>query len=406
MLFIFGIILPLAAFSWKLNGGSIANLQSVTAIAASLAIFIAYLSFRQLNIFPSAASGGYLLLCLMFSYGIIAACMLMLRFDYSRLQLLTSAIASVVISTAIQVFFLGKRKSTFGVISGGRAEFLPLMPNIHWISLDISKSISSDIHGVVVDLRADHNRECDSCIAKYALAGVPIYHAPDVIEQLTGRVEISHLSENTLGSLNPNDIYLQLKSLTDRIVALLLLIILSPLLVIIYILIRVDSEGGALFFQQRMGYRARPFKIYKFRTMIPQPFQSPDNQASLRSAMTTENDPRITRVGRFLRRTRLDELPQLINIFLGEMSFIGPRPEAEQLSAWYEKEIPFYHYRHIIRPGLTGWAQVKQGHVAELEDIRSKLHLDFYYVKNFSFWLDVIITLQTVKIVLTGTGAK
>lgn len=140
--------------------------------------------------------------------------------------------------------------------------------------------------------------------------------------------------------------------------------------------------------------------------MIPQHPQSPDDQEALRSAMTTENDPRITRVGRFLRRTRLDELPQLINILLGEMSFIGPRPEAEQLSAWYEKEIPFYHYRHIIRPGLTGWAQVKQGHVAELEDIRSKLHLDFYYVKNFSFWLDLIITLQTIKIVLTGTGAK
>ena len=120
--------------------------------------------------------------------------------------------------------------------------------------------------------------------------------------------------------------------------------------------------------------------------------------------LTVEDDERITRVGKFLRRTRLDEIPQVINILRGEMSFIGPRPEALPLSDWYEQELPFYSYRHIVRPGLTGWAQVNQGHVAELEEVSHKLQYDFYYIKNFSAWLDIVIVLRTIRIVLFGFG--
>ena len=122
--------------------------------------------------------------------------------------------------------------------------------------------------------------------------------------------------------------------------------------------------------------------------------------------MTKDGDARITRFGRILRRTRLDELPQLFNILRGDMSLIGPRPEAVALSEWYETQIPFYHYRHIIKPGLTGWAQVNQGHVTDVNDVREKLNLDFYYVKNYSIWLDILIALRTIAIVFTGTGAR
>ncbi|NWN22916.1 polyprenyl glycosylphosphotransferase, partial [Escherichia coli] len=129
---------------------------------------------------------------------------------------------------------------------------------------------------------------------------------------------------------------------------------------------------------------AQPFTAYKFRTMRVAASQENLSDAEARkSAMTSDRDSRITRVGAFLRRTRIDELPQLFNMLKGEMSMIGPRPEAMVLTKWYEKEIPFYHYRHIIKPGLTGWAQVNQGHVTEVDDIREKLNLDFYYVKNF-----------------------
>jgi lipopolysaccharide/colanic/teichoic acid biosynthesis glycosyltransferase len=129
-------------------------------------------------------------------------------------------------------------------------------------------------------------------------------------------------------------------------------------------------------------------------------------EAARLEAMTSHADDRITRVGKLLRRTRLDELPQLINVLSGHMSIIGPRPEAIPLSQWYEAELPFYVYRHIVRPGITGWAQVNQGHVAELEDVHRKLNYDFYYIKNFSAWLDMVIALRTVSIMLSGLGAR
>jgi lipopolysaccharide/colanic/teichoic acid biosynthesis glycosyltransferase len=114
----------------------------------------------------------------------------------------------------------------------------------------------------------------------------------------------------------------------------------------------------------------------------------------------------VTRLGRFLRISRLDELPQVINILRGEMSWIGPRPEALPLSHWYQDELPFYYYRHIVYPGITGWAQVNQGHVTEVDRVLEKLHYDFYYIKNFSAWLDILILLKTVRTMLTGFGAK
>jgi lipopolysaccharide/colanic/teichoic acid biosynthesis glycosyltransferase len=122
--------------------------------------------------------------------------------------------------------------------------------------------------------------------------------------------------------------------------------------------------------------------------------------------MTQSDDARVTRLGRFLRRTRIDELPQIWNILRGEMSWIGPRPEAMSLSSWYEGELPFYRYRHIVRPGITGWAQVNQGHVCSLSDVDHKLQFDFYYIKNISYWMDILILIKSFRVVLTGFGAK
>lgn len=127
---------------------------------------------------------------------------------------------------------------------------------------------------------------------------------------------------------------------------------------------------------------------------------------SVDALITKPQDDRITPIGRFLRFSRIDELPQLINVLRGEMSLIGPRPEATGLSDWYQSEVPFYRYRHIVKPGITGWAQVNQGHVAGVDDIKMKLQFDFYYIRNFSIWLDILIVMKTIKTMLTGYGHK
>ena len=150
-----------------------------------------------------------------------------------------------------------------------------------------------------------------------------------------------------------------------------------------------------------MGHRGKVFEVVKFRTMTVT-----TNGENAADSMTLPDDQRITRIGRFLRKSRIDELPQVINILRGEMSWIGPRPEAISLSLLYEGELPFYRYRHIVRPGITGWAQVNQGHVTDLGEIDHKLQFDFYYIKNFSYWIDMLILFRTLRVVFTGFGAK
>ena len=196
---------------------------------------------------------------------------------------------------------------------------------------------------------------------------------------------------------------MSLKHGMDWCAAAVLLVLLSPLLLAVAATIRLDSPGSPIFRQRRIGYRGEPFTVYKFRSMTVKREGDADARAH---AMTRSNDQRVTRIGRFLRTSRLDELPQILNILKGEMSWIGPRPEAEVLSRWYESEIPFYRYRHIVRPGITGWAQVSQGHVAEVEDVRHKLHYDFYYIKHFSPWLDMLIVARTIRTMATGFGAR
>ena len=323
------------------------------------------------------------------------------------MQLLSSYLLTLATFTFIHLRFVVHRPILLGVIPNGGVASLPQATQVIWHRIDQPHAAMPGMSGVVVDLNAAHSAEWNSRIADFALGGTPVYHYKEVIEQLTGRVEIEHLSENTLGSLNPSDVYLEIKGVIDVLVAAVALIVLSPILLVVAIIVRWDSPGPSLYRQQRTGFRAKPFTAYKFRTMLVAPAgEQLDDIAARHSAMTRDKDTRVTRVGLFLRKSRIDELPQLLNVLKGEMSLIGPRPEAVVLTRWYEKEIPFYHYRHIIKPGITGWAQVNQGHVTEVDDVREKLNLDFYYVKNFSFWLDILIAIRTIQTMITGHGAN
>lgn len=396
-----------ALLSWLLGGIPVStSTQYVTVIGATISLVAGVFAFRRLNIFPGIAAGGYVGMCISVTFGMLAIALILLRLDYSRILLTITYLVAMAFFIVMHLLLGAKRKYLMGVVPGGRTDKLPSLRQVEWYAIARADGPTPALDGVVADLHFHHDKAWDSRITELVLRGTPVYDVKQAIEQMTGRVEVEHLSENTLGSLNPNDVFLQIKGVADFTIALVMLVLLSPALLLIGIMVRMDSPGPALFKQRRTGFRAKPFTAYKFRTMRTASGASSDAEEIRKRAMTQANDPRITRIGAFLRRTRLDELPQLINVLKGEMSLIGPRPEAVELTRWYENEIPFYHYRHIIKPGLTGWAQINQGHVVGVDQVREKLHLDFYYVKNFSFWLDLLIIIRTAQTVLTGYGAR
>jgi exopolysaccharide biosynthesis polyprenyl glycosylphosphotransferase len=189
------------------------------------------------------------------------------------------------------------------------------------------------------------------------------------------------------------------KRTMDVALAFTALVLSLPPMAIVACAIRLDSKGPILFRQQRVGERGRVFVLKKFRSMTVDAERDGPVWATAR-------DPRVTRVGRWLRRSRLDELPQFWNVLAGDMSFVGPRPERPEFVETLQREIPFYRGRHSVRPGITGWAQVRHPYAASVEDSMEKLQYDLYYIKNLSPLLDLVVLLSTLQVVLFGRGAR
>lgn len=192
-------------------------------------------------------------------------------------------------------------------------------------------------------------------------------------------------------------IQLRLKRLTDIAISSVLVLIASPVMLIVAALIKLESKGPALYSQIRTGQDNEPFRIYKFRSMRT---DAEKNGAQ----WAVQNDSRITKVGKFIRLTRLDELPQLWNVVKGDMSFVGPRPERPEFNDMLKKELPYYDLRHTLRPGLTGWAQVLYPYGASIEDAKEKLQFELYYIKHSNLYLDLLIMLKTVAVVVGARG--
>jgi lipopolysaccharide/colanic/teichoic acid biosynthesis glycosyltransferase len=288
------------------------------------------------------------------------------------------------------------------VVPFGEVALLTPIESVDWVTMRVPVLAEADgCDAIVADFDAIPG-EWEALLADAAIDGRVIYQVKQLYESLTGRVRIERLSENSFGSLVPMRSYATVKALADWLFALAILPLALPLMGLIVVAIRFDSTGPALFRQKRVGQGGRPIRIFKFRTMTVIE-ESSDERGP---AMTAAADPRITRVGAWLRKLRLDELPQLFNILKGEMSWIGPRPEAAVLSAWYTGDVPFYRYRHVVKPGISGWAQVNQGHVAEVEEVHEKLQYDFFYIKYFSPWLDVLILFKTIRTMASGFGAR
>ncbi|OWK27827.1 sugar transferase [Sphingomonas dokdonensis] len=379
------------------------DLLRFTALCGLIATIAGKALLGSITRYPGVETNSYVLPTFSATFGILLLFLILGRMEYSRALLLSSYACAIIWSYIWNILPGRRRTLRIGIVPHGNYPLLQQLDGVTWVLLEHPDQDVTTLNAVALDLRSDPGDIWERRLADYALSGLPVYHSKHLIESMTGRVELETLSENSFGTLSPMSAYMTIKYAIDWVMALFSIFILAPLLVLIAVLIRLDSAGPSIFRQTRIGYRGVPFTVYKFRTMTTKPLAGTDDRSQ---AMTQTGDKRITRLGAVLRKSRLDELPQLFNVLKGEMSWIGPRPEADVLSRWYETEIAFYRYRHTVRPGITGWAQVNQGHVSEIEDVLSKLHYDFYYIKNYSPWLDILIVVRTVGTMISGFGSK
>jgi sugar transferase (PEP-CTERM system associated) len=235
------------------------------------------------------------------------------------------------------------------------------------------------------------------------LSGIKVYDLNSHFEKTLGQIRIDYLSASWLifgDGFNQGALRTAVKRVFDILSASVLIVLSAPVMVVTAALIKLESRGPMLYRQERVGQLGKTFFVTKFRSMRT------DAEKDGKPRWATTNDSRVTRVGNVIRRLRIDELPQLFNVLKGEMSLVGPRPERPFFVEQLTQEIPFYAVRHSVKPGVTGWAQVRYHYGATVEDSQEKLQYDLYYVKNHTLFLDLVVLMETVGVVLTGKGAR
>jgi exopolysaccharide biosynthesis polyprenyl glycosylphosphotransferase len=268
------------------------------------------------------------------------------------------------------------------------------------VSLDEPPAHVNGWDVVATDPAEAYDRDWLQWISHADMYDVKVISAPLLLETITARVPTEMLHGRwAFEVLHGRSRYLFWKRMFDVLGVVLAAPVLLPLAGIVAIVVWIDTGRPILFVQERVGLGGRPFRMVKFRTM------STDAERH-GSAFASMGDPRITRVGGFLRQFRLDEIPQFWNVLKGDMSIIGPRPEQLAFAEQFDEEIPLYQLRHNLRPGITGWAQVRHGYAANTIETQTKLRYDFYYVKHCSFGLDAQIVIRTIRTILTGFGSR
>lgn len=270
-------------------------------------------------------------------------------------------------------------------------------------SLDNLLDVINQTHAseVIIALeKEDHDLLVD-IISKVENKSIGLKIVPDLYEILSGQARTSQLYGIPLIDIMPElmpEWEKKLKRISDVLISMIILIITFPLNILISIFIKLDSPGPVLFKQDRIGMNNKIFRIYKFRSMFL------DAEKHTGPVWSRKDDPRVTRVGRFLRKLRLDEIPQFYNVLKGEMSLVGPRPERPYFVDMLAQQLPYYRRRLKVRPGITGWAQVKHKYDESIEDVKVKLRYDLFYIENMSFRMDIKILARTILVVLFGKG--
>jgi lipopolysaccharide/colanic/teichoic acid biosynthesis glycosyltransferase len=383
-----------------INDFSRLNQNLINVIIGSLTSYtISSLMMHKLGCFPGSRPLAYLLPTVTISLLALTAGINVFRLEYSRLALFI-AFFSVLFVTYLEFKFLqSKQKGRYAVLPFGF--YQPLIDcNENRFSLLPTPGLGEEKYtGIILDNNAELPSHWQQFIAESLSNDIHVFNSITAYESITGKSPLDHYGEITYGELKPAPIYLMLKRSLETALVLLSSPLTIPLIFIVAIAVKLESKGPAFFTQKRVGKGGKEFSMYKLRSMC---LESETNGAQFAG----EDDPRITRIGKVIRKLRIDEIPQFLNILKGDMALIGPRPEQASFVREFEQVIPLYSYRHVVRPGISGWAQVTHGYAADEDGTREKLAHDFYYVKNLSLWLDLNIAFKTIKTMLTGFGAR
>ncbi len=378
----------------NLSEAPIGEQASITA--AILAIVAGHVSLRKVANIPLAASKAVVLPTFCVTFGMVSLGLLSAHLSFGRYHLWTGLTLAVTWYLAHALIEDRINRPVVGLFGVPSDPFRQLGDRIVWHAFSEPTHLPN-VNAIIIDPHTEFTIENSEFIAALVLKGTPVFHSENFLESFTGKLEFNKHADINFGQLLPSLTYIKIKRLIDISVALILFI---PFVVVIFIsaiLVRSETPGPVFYAQRRMGFRGSTFTCYKLRTML---------SGNAGPSYTEENDTRVTKVGRYLRKWRVDELPQIWNVLSGDMSWIGPRPEAADLAEHYASHLPFYNYRHAVRPGISGWAAVHQGNVAEVDAAREKLAYDFYYIKNHTLWLDLLIVLKTLQTVISGFGSR
>lgn len=365
-------------------------------IATGIALVLAHVALRRTASQPFVDSKTMVLPAFVLAFASVFTATTLLFRVYSLYHPVTGFLAGIAWYLTLAVLAPRVHRYRVALAAGAQPDAELLATHIQWVPLARPR-LPQSVSGIVFDSEQHQSPPWDRLYARAVVRGVPVFDLAQLREMATGRVRLRERPELVFGQIRPDKAYLRIKRTIDTALAIAALVIIGPVIAVTALLIRLESPGSPIFRQPRVGYKGRIFTCFKLRSM----------RSDIAGPLyTTERDPRITRIGRFIRATRLDELPQIFNILKGEMSWIGPRPEALRLARAYQREIPYYAYRHMVRPGISGWAAVHQGNVALTEAATRKLEFDFYYLKHCSLWLDFIIFLLTIRTVVTGFGSR
>jgi lipopolysaccharide/colanic/teichoic acid biosynthesis glycosyltransferase len=355
---------------------------------------------------PAAEQRSLLLINTLTPYLLMVLTFALLQKPYTRSALLLVALLTTIWFWIVERYFQTQEKLRLICLDERIRQELQqhlgsdnalIEQHIELLAWTHSNDIPVDSDGALVSESHQLNEREKHQLATIKLKHIRLYSVAAVAESLTSRKSALTLG-NPLWQPDGNPAYDSFKRLVDLLIVIGFSPAWIPLGMLVAIAIKLDSKGSALYSQMRTGLHGRPFRIWKFRTMVEQ------KNAAAQFAQT--NDNRITQLGNFLRKCRLDEIPQLANVILGHMSLIGPRPEQHTFVNEFAISIPSYPYRHLVRPGITGWAQVMQGYAGSEEETVVKLSYDLYYVSHYSLALDLLIVAKTIKTVLTGHGAR